>query len=67
MVWSNDADDAKMLLDIPFPLNYVIIVQLSLNLVDVCHDKRYRYYLNRCYALQTLGRLTTQKPPKFGM
>ena len=25
MLWSTDADDAKMLLDIPFPMNYVII------------------------------------------
>ena len=39
MVWSSDTYDAKMLLDISFPMNYVIINQLSLNLVDIClHD-----------------------------
>ena len=38
MVWLTDADDAKMLLDIPFPMNYVIINQLALNLIDTCLD-----------------------------
>ena len=38
MVWSTDEDDAKMLLDIPFQMNYVIIDQLALNLVDICFD-----------------------------
>ena len=36
MVWSTDADDAKMILDILFPMNYVTIDQLALNLVDIC-------------------------------
>ena len=31
-------DDAKMLLDIPFPMNHVIIDRSALNLVDVCLD-----------------------------
>ena len=35
MVWCTDADDVKMLLDIPFPMNYVIIDQLALNLADI--------------------------------
>ena len=34
MVWLADADDVKMLLDISFPMNCVIIDQLALNLVD---------------------------------
>ena len=33
-----DADDAKTLLIIPVTINYVIINQLSLNLVDICFD-----------------------------
>ena len=39
MVRLTDADDAKMLLDIPFPRNYVIIDQLALNIVDICLRK----------------------------
>ena len=35
MVWSTDADDVKMVRNIPFPLNYVIIDQLALNLVHI--------------------------------
>ena len=35
MMWSTDADDVKMLLDIPFPMNHVIIDQLALTLVDI--------------------------------
>ena len=38
MVWLTDADDAKILLDIPFLMNYVIINQLALNLIDTCLD-----------------------------
>ena len=41
MVWLTNAewDDAKMLLDIPFPMNYLVIDQLALNLVGICLDK----------------------------
>ena len=35
MVWSTNADDVKMLLDIPFSMNYVTIDQLALHLVDI--------------------------------
>ena len=38
MVWSIDTGEAKMLLDIRFPVKYVIISQLALNLVDICLD-----------------------------
>ena len=34
MVRPADTDDAKMLLEIPFPMNYVLIDQLALNIVD---------------------------------
>ena len=35
MAWSNDAQDAKMLMDIPATMNNV---QLALNSVDICLD-----------------------------
>ena len=35
MVWSIDADDVKMLMDIPFVMNYVKIDQPALNLVNI--------------------------------
>ena len=38
LVWSTKPDDTKMLLDILFPLNHVIIDQLVLNLVNICLD-----------------------------
>ena len=38
MVRSTKTDDAKTLLVIPFPMNYVIIDKLALNLVDICLD-----------------------------
>ena len=62
MVLSTDADDAKMLLDIPFPMNYVITDQLINVLIT-----RYRYHVNRCNALQKLGRLTAENSPKSGL
>ena len=40
MVWSTVADDAKMLLDILFPMNYVIIDHLTLNLADIGLDNK---------------------------
>ena len=38
IVWSTAANDIKMLLDIPFSMNYVINDQLALNLLDICLD-----------------------------
>ena len=38
MVWPTDADDAKMLLEVPFPMNYVTLNQLALHLTDICLD-----------------------------
>ena len=67
MVWSTDADDAKMLLDIPFPIDFVLIDQLALNLADICLDNTLQILLYRCYVLQKLERFTTQTSPKFGL
>ena len=54
-MWSTDADDAKMLQDIPFPINFVPIDQLALNLFHICSITHYRCYVDRFYASQKLG------------
>ena len=38
MVWSTNADDAEMLVDIHFPMNLLIIEKSTLNLIDICVD-----------------------------
>ena len=38
MAWSNDAEDAKILLDIPSQINDGINVKLTLGLVDIYLD-----------------------------
>ena len=52
MVWSSDVDDAKMLLDIPFPMSQVITDQLAFNLVDICLDNTLQILCNSllCFA-----------------
>ena len=35
---ATSSDDSRMLLNIPFPMNHVIIDQLALKLVDICLD-----------------------------
>ena len=67
-MWSTDADNAKMMLDIPLPTKYVIIDQLALKLVDICLDKTLQILcksLVYTYALQELGKLTAQKSQKM--
>ena len=51
MAWLTDPDDAKILLGISFLMNYVLIDQLVLNLVDICLDN----------TLQVLHNFTEQK------
>ena len=62
---STDSDDAKMLLEISFPLNCVIIDQLALNLVDICFDNMLQI---SCKSLLCLAKILhiTQKSPKYG-
>ena len=67
MVWSADADDAKMLPDIPFLMNCVIIGQLALNLVDIYLDNTLHISCELLLCLQKLGTLTAQKSPKFSL
>ena len=46
---STDEEYARMLMDIPFPMN-VINDQFTLKLADII--TRYKFYLDRCYVLQ---------------
>ena len=39
---ATSSDDAIMLLNIPFPMNHVIIDPLALNLIDICLDNTLR-------------------------
>ena len=55
MVW--DTDDAKMLLDIPFPMNYVLIEQLSLNLGDVCLDNTLQMLCKSLLCFAKFGKI----------
>ena len=55
-------DDAKMLLDIPFPMNHVIIDQLALNLINIYLDNTVKKDIMQI----VWGRLSFQKFPKFG-
>ena len=61
MVWSTDADDAKILPDIPFPMNYVIIDQLALHLVDATD------VIKIVAMLCKIGKINHQKALKFGL
>ena len=45
---------ANMLLEIPFPMNDVIIDQLALNLVDICLDTTLQILCKSFYLLQKL-------------
>ena len=56
-----------MLLDIPFPMNYVIIDQLALNLVDICLANALYMLCKFLLCFQKFVRLTNQKSPKFGL
>ena len=68
MVWSADTDDAKMLLDIPFPMNYVVIDQLTLNLVDICLNNTLQILCKSLLCFSQMGKVNyTQKSPKFSM
>ena len=67
MVWSTNADDAKMLLDIPLPMNNVIIDQSALNLYDSCLDTTLQILRKSLLCFAKFGRLTVQKLPKFAI
>ena len=52
-----DADDAKMLLDIPFPMSQVITDQLAFNLVDSCLDITLQILCNSLLCLAKIGKI----------
>ena len=57
MVWLTDSDDAKMLLDIPFPMKYVIIDQSALNLVDICLDNKLQILCKSLLCFAKIGKI----------
>ena len=68
MEWSTDADDSKMLLGIPFPMNHVIIDQLAFNLVGICIDNMLQMLLRKsllCFA--KIGNIDCSKIAKIGL
>ena len=68
MVWSTDADDAKTLLDVPFPMNYVMIYQLTWNLIDICLDNMLQILCKSLLCFAKIGNIGyTQKSAKFGL
>ena len=56
-VWSTDPDDAKMPLDIPFPMNHVIIDQLTLNLVGICVDNMLKISCKSFLCFAKIGKI----------
>ena len=67
MVSSTDSDDAKMLLalDIPFPMNYVIIGQLALNLVDICLDNKLQILCKSLLCFAKIWKIDWSKSAKI--
>ena len=57
MAESTDAEHAKILLNIPSPMNNVIHDQLSLNLVDICLGN----------TLELLCKFSLRKPKVFAL
>ena len=57
IVWSTDADNAKMLLDIPFPMNQVTTDQLAFNLVDICPDNMIQISCNSLLCFAQIGKI----------
>ena len=58
MVWSTGADDGKMLLDIPFPMNQVITDQLAFNsLVNICLDNMLQILCNSLLCFAKIGKI----------
>ena len=65
MVWSTDAEDAKMLLDILFSIDYVIVGQLGLNLVNICLDNTLQIFCKSFLCLPRISKIDHSKSPKF--
>ena len=65
MVWSTDADDAKVLLGIPIPMNYLIIDQLVLNSVDICLDNTLQISGKSLLCFAKIGEIDYSKITKM--
>ena len=65
MVWSTDADDTKMLLDFPFPMNYLIIDQLALNSVDICLNNTLQILCKLLLSFAQIGKIDYSKIVKI--
>ena len=61
MVGPADADDAKMLLDIPFLTKYVTIDKLALNLADICLDNNLPISCKSLLCFAKIGKVLGQK------
>ena len=60
--WFTNAKDAKMLLDIPSPINNVLNDQLALNLVNNCLDETLQILCMPCFAkIPKIGYTTIAK------
>ena len=55
----------KMLLDIPFPMNYVIIDQLALNLVDTFLDNTLHILCKSLLCLEKIEKIDLPKTVKI--
>ena len=65
MVLSVNAGDARMLLEIPFSTNYVIVDQLALNLVDICPDNTPQISCKSLLCFAKIGNIDYSKIPKI--
>ena len=65
MVWSTDLDDAKMLLDILFPMKYVIIDHLALSSVDICLNNTLQILCKSLLYFVKIGKIDHSKIAKI--
>ena len=65
MVWSTDVDDARMLLDILFPINYVIIDQFALNVIGICLDNMRQILFKSLLYFVKIGKIDYSKMAKI--
>ena len=60
MVWLIYPDNAKMLLDTPFQMNYILINQLASNSVDIYLNNTLQKLCKSLLCFAKIGRLTAQ-------
>ena len=62
---STDPDDAKLLLDISFSTNHVIIDKLALNLVNICLDNMLQITCKSFVCFANIGKIDRSKIVKI--